>query len=117
MRCHFSSDADRSCRECLARGFSCRSQELPEPENPRESDRLALNERMARVESHLETIAPQIAAILQRLEHSGDARHSLPIRFKSSTPAVTPQETAPVLGLFEDETVSATMHYSIVARS
>ncbi|KAJ5354309.1 transcriptional regulator family: Fungal Specific TF [Penicillium brevicompactum] len=108
VRCIFNSEGDTKCKECFIRGISCRSQDLPEPENPRESDRVGLNERLTRVESHLESISPRLAEILQRLETFGtDGRHSqLTVRLKNereSPPAR--QETAPVLELFKDESL------------
>ncbi|KAJ5620184.1 hypothetical protein N7510_004168 [Penicillium lagena] len=101
VRCHFASDGDRSCRECLARGLLCRTQDLPEPENPRESDRASLNERLARVE-----------LLLERFLHryDGDTDQPLPEAAGDnnspvSSPAVaTPaHENAPVLSLFDNE--------------
>lgn len=92
------------------RAIPCRSQDLPEPENPRESDRVGLNERLARVESRLETIAPRIDEILQRLESLGTNQRQYPlsVRLKSEPPSseVT-QDNAPVMHLFKDATVSA----------
>ncbi|KAJ5779357.1 transcriptional regulator family: Fungal Specific TF [Penicillium paradoxum] len=91
-----------SCKECLARGVPCRSQELPKPEHPRESDRALLNERLARVESLLEQL-------LIRVEDGGkhEERSKLPIEIECSTPAtVTPApDNVPVLSLFSNETL------------
>ncbi|CAG8217471.1 unnamed protein product [Penicillium olsonii] len=112
VRCNFASEKDRSCRECLARGIPCRSQDLPEPENPRETDRVGLNERLARVESHLKTISPLINEILQRLDRLGTngSHPPLSIRLKNSRPSPestsslgSTQDNAPVLGLFKDK--------------
>ncbi|KAJ5871716.1 transcriptional regulator family: Fungal Specific TF [Penicillium soppii] len=110
VRCNFTSDSDRSCRECLVRGIPCRSQDLPEPENPRESERLGFNDRLVRVESHLDIISTQTEAILKRLDNIGSSNHSeLPMRVVDSSliPAtVTPaQENAPVLDLFNNKTL------------
>lgn len=103
VRCHFASDEDRSCRECLVRGLLCRTQDLPKPENPRESDRASLNDRLARVELILERI-------LQRYDGDTDPSFSgaagddnCPV---SSLTAATPaHENAPVLSLFDNEVV------------
>jgi hypothetical protein len=69
---------------------------------------VGLNERLTRVESHLEAISPQINEILKRLEALGtEGRPShLAIRLKhehESPPAH--QESAPVLELFKDESL------------
>lgn len=105
VRCHFVCDSDRSCRECLARGLVCRSQDYPEPENARESDRVSLNERLGRVESLLENV-------LERLDSVG-ATEALPVlpssgvdKSPNSSAVVTPaNENAPVLSLFDNEVV------------
>ncbi|CAG8947700.1 unnamed protein product [Penicillium salamii] len=107
VRCNFTSENDRSCRECLVRGIPCRSQDLPEPENPRESDRVGLNERLARVESRLETIVPRIDEILQRLESLGtnQGQYPLPVRLKNEPlSSEVIQDNAPIMGLFKDAT-------------
>ncbi|KAJ5833436.1 hypothetical protein N7474_001747 [Penicillium riverlandense] len=101
VRCHFASDGDRSCRECLVRGLLCRTQDLPKPENPRESDRASLNDRLARVESLLERF-------MQR--YDGDTDQSFPRAagdnngpVSSPTAATPAHENAPVLSLFDNE--------------
>ncbi|KAJ5893209.1 hypothetical protein N7504_009900 [Penicillium tannophilum] len=104
VRCHYVSDGDSGCRECLARGTVCRSQDFPEPENLRESDRASLNDRLGRVESLLERV-------LQRLDTLGDKQGPLvspptgtvDSSNPSSRTAITPaNENAPVLSLFDN---------------
>jgi hypothetical protein len=105
VRCHFVSEGDHSCRECLARGTICRSQEFPEPENPRESDRSSLHDRLGRVESLLERVLRRLDAVdaeeppvvpLPEAPDDGD----------NSSAAVTPaNENAPVLSLFDNGVV------------
>ncbi|KAJ5156194.1 hypothetical protein N7492_008997 [Penicillium capsulatum] len=104
VRCHFASDGDRSCRECLARGLICRSQDLPEPENPRDSDRVSLNERMSRVESLLENVLRRLdtvgATATSVLPRTGTDKHP------DSSGAITPaNENAPALSLFDNTVV------------
>ncbi|CAG7951420.1 unnamed protein product [Penicillium nalgiovense] len=106
VRCIFASDSDQNCKECLARGLPCRSQELPEPENPRESDRAYVNERMARMENLLEKL-------LIRVDGGSYQQHDLksPIDTaetspESNPPTVTPaSDNAPVLSLFDNESL------------
>lgn len=107
VRCHYVSDGDSGCRECLARGTVCRSQDFPEPENLRESDRASLNDRLGRVESLLERV-------LQRLDTLGDKQGPLvspptgtvDSSNPSSRTAITPaNENAPVLSLFDNRVV------------
>ncbi|KAJ5753200.1 hypothetical protein N7520_010117 [Penicillium odoratum] len=104
VRCHYVSDGDSTCRECLARGTVCRSQDFPEPENLRESDRASLNDRLGRVESLLERV-------LRRLDTLGDKREppvspptgTVDSSNPSSSTAITPaNENAPVLSLFNN---------------
>ncbi|KAE8327315.1 hypothetical protein BDV39DRAFT_215229 [Aspergillus sergii] len=104
VRCHFVSDGDQSCRECLARGTPCRSQDLPEPENTRELDRASLSDRLGRVESLLERV-------LRRLDTMGGAEEAqgLPSMATENdnglhcSAAATPaNETAPALSLFDN---------------
>ncbi|KJK60901.1 fungal transcription factor regulatory middle homology region [Aspergillus parasiticus SU-1] len=104
VRCHFVSDGDQSCRECLTRGTPCRSQDLPEPENTRELDRASLSDRLGRVESLLERV-------LRRLDTMGGAveAQELPSMATDNdngsncSAAATPaNETAPALSLFDN---------------
>lgn len=70
---------------------------------------MGLNERLTRVESHLEAISPKINEILQRLEALGTegmpSQLSIRLKKEHESPP-THEETAPVLGLFKDESVS-----------
>ncbi|KAJ5097477.1 hypothetical protein N7456_008198 [Penicillium angulare] len=101
VRCHFVSDGDQSCRECLARGTICQSQDLPEP-TFRESDRASLGDRIGRVESLLEKV-------LHRLDTIGSVEEprELPSTaaddgFVSSAAATPANENAPALSLFDN---------------
>ncbi|KAJ5291208.1 hypothetical protein N7478_000459 [Penicillium angulare] len=101
VRCHFVSDGDQSCRECLARGTTCQSQDLPEP-NVHESDRASLGDRLGRVESLLERV-------LHRLDTIGSVEEAreLPSTaaydgFASSAAATPANENAPALSLFDN---------------
>ncbi|OQE10008.1 hypothetical protein PENVUL_c005G07458 [Penicillium vulpinum] len=106
VRCNFSSDSDPSCRECLARGLPCRSQEFPEPENPRESDRTHLNERMARVEKLLEKLLIRVDGGGNQKWDSKSPIDSVEPNNESSPATVTPApDNAPVLSLFNNETL------------
>ncbi|KAF9250220.1 transcriptional regulator family: Fungal Specific TF [Penicillium roqueforti] len=106
VRCIFVSDSEQSCKECLARGLPCRSQELPEPENPRESDRTYLNERMARVENLLEKLLIRVDG---GNSQQGDLKSPLDLAetsLESSPSTVTPApDSAPVLSLFDNEAI------------
>ncbi|KAJ5697764.1 hypothetical protein N7488_011448 [Penicillium malachiteum] len=84
VRCHYVSDGDSSCRECLIRGTVCRSQDLPEPENIRESERASLNDRLGHVESLLEKV-------LRRLDTLDD-KEEPPLGFQRSD--ASPQSIA-----------------------
>ncbi|KAE8423440.1 hypothetical protein BDV36DRAFT_305977 [Aspergillus pseudocaelatus] len=104
VRCLFVSDGDQSCRECLARGTLCRSQDLPEPENTRESDRASLSDRLGRVESLLERV-------LRRLDTLGAVEEArvLPSMATDNddgltcSAAATPaNENAPAMSLFDN---------------
>ncbi|KAJ5848095.1 hypothetical protein N7455_012052 [Penicillium solitum] len=98
VRCNFASDSDQSCKECLARGLPCRSQELPEPENPRESDRTYLNERMARVENLLETLLVRVGGGGSQQRDSKsllDSVETSPESSQSSPPIVAPATATP----------------------
>ncbi|CAI7645631.1 unnamed protein product [Penicillium glandicola] len=100
VRCNFASDNDQSCRECLVRGFPCRSQELPE-QNPRESDRTYLNGRMARVESLLEKLLIRVDGGSNQPRDSKSLIDTVETSPESSPPTVTPApDTAPVFSLF-----------------
>ncbi|KAJ5202702.1 hypothetical protein N7449_004781 [Penicillium cf. viridicatum] len=107
--CNFASDSDQSCKECLARGLPCRSQEFPEPENPRESDRTYLNERMARVETLLEKLLIRVDGGGSQQRDSKSLLDSVETSPESSPPIVTPAtatpaaDNAPVLSLFDNE--------------
>ena len=107
VRCHYVSDGDSSCRECLTRGTVCRSQDLPEPENIRESERASLNDRLGRVESLLEKVLRR----LDTLDDKEEPPVSLPTETvdnsnPSSSTAITPaNENAPVLSLFDNGVV------------
>ncbi|KAJ5713427.1 uncharacterized protein N7483_010608 [Penicillium malachiteum] len=104
VRCHYVSGGDSSCRECLARGTVCRSQDFPEPENLRESDRTSLNDRLGRVESLLERVLRRLDTLDDKREPpvsppTGTVDSSNP----SSSTAITPaNENAPVLSLFNN---------------
>ncbi|KAK5807238.1 hypothetical protein VI817_001496 [Penicillium citrinum] len=98
VRCHFESDGKPSCKECISRGSTCRSQDLPEPENPRESDRSNLNERMTRVELLLEKV-------LQKLDGVNGAASPNQFTTLSTSEAATPADNAPVLSLFQNEII------------
>ncbi|PYI10458.1 hypothetical protein BO78DRAFT_426715 [Aspergillus sclerotiicarbonarius CBS 121057] len=109
VRCHFVTEGDRNCRECLARGVTCHSQELPEPENSRESDRTSVSERLSRVESLLERVLQRLGPGPNddREQHSSLAADGPPpIVDDSSTPSLdlTPSahDNAPVLSLFDN---------------
>ncbi|KAJ5700161.1 hypothetical protein N7536_003174 [Penicillium majusculum] len=98
VRCNFASDSDQSCKECLARGLPCRSQELPEPKNPRESDRTYLNERMARVEKLLETLLVRVGGGGSQQRDSKsllDSVETSPESSQSSPPIVAPATATP----------------------
>ncbi|KOC07637.1 hypothetical protein AFLA70_153g002191 [Aspergillus flavus AF70] len=108
VRCHFISDGDQSCRECLARGTTCRSQDLPEPENTRDADRASLSDRLGRVESLLERV-------LRRLDTIGGVEESrmLPSMathndngLNCSAAATPTNENAPALSLFDNGVLS-----------
>ncbi|KAJ9489819.1 hypothetical protein VN97_g3435 [Penicillium thymicola] len=99
VRCNFASDSDQSCKECFARGLPCRSQELPEPENPRESDRTYLNERMARVEMLLEKLLIRVDSGGSQQPDSKTVLDSVEISPESNPTIVTPA----VLSLFDNE--------------
>ncbi|OQD65082.1 hypothetical protein PENPOL_c006G06294 [Penicillium polonicum] len=106
VRCNYASDSDQTCKECLARGLPCRSQELPEPENPRESDRIYLNERMARVETLLEKLLIRVDGGGSQQRDSKSPLDSVETSPESSvTPAAaTPTaDNVPVLSLFDNE--------------
>ncbi|KAJ5629525.1 hypothetical protein N7528_003182 [Penicillium herquei] len=104
VRCHYVSDGDSSCRECLTRGTICRSQDLPEPENIRESERASLNDRLGRVESLLEKVLRRLDTLNDKEEPpvsppTGTVDSGNP----SSSTAITPaNENAPVLSLFDN---------------
>ncbi|RJE20081.1 hypothetical protein PHISCL_07576 [Aspergillus sclerotialis] len=95
VRYHFVSDGDQSCRECLARGTTCRSQDLPEPENTRQSDRMSVNDRLSRAESLLEKV-------LRRLGTVGGVEEAQISESTSSAAATPANENAPVLSLFDN---------------
>ncbi|KAJ5740173.1 hypothetical protein N7493_000045 [Penicillium malachiteum] len=104
VRCHYVSDGDSSCRECLTRGTVCRSQDFPEPENIRESERASLNDRLGRVESLLERVLLRLDTLDDKQEPpvsppTGSVDSSNP----SSSTGITPgNENAPALSLFEN---------------
>ncbi|KAJ5840396.1 transcriptional regulator family: Fungal Specific TF [Penicillium rubens] len=110
VRCIFTSDSDQNCKECLARGIPCRSQELPEPENPRESDRAYVNERMARTENLLEKLLIRVDSGNHQwhgLKSPMDTAETSP---ESNPPTVTPaSDNAPVLSLFDNGPSSETV--------
>ncbi|KAJ5762258.1 transcriptional regulator family: Fungal Specific TF [Penicillium nucicola] len=100
VRCNFASDGDASCKECLARGTLCRSQDFPEPEKPRESDRTSLNDRMARVESMLEKLLLRVDSSDGFDQKTADAT----ISPTTTPPTVVPlQDNAPMLSLFRND--------------
>ncbi|KAE8143637.1 hypothetical protein BDV38DRAFT_276721 [Aspergillus pseudotamarii] len=109
VRCHFVSDGDESCRECLARGTPCRSQDLPEPESTRESDRSSLNDRLSRVESLLERVIRRLDAIggaeearvLPSMGTDNDDNDS-----NCSAAATPANENAPAMSLFDNGVLS-----------
>ncbi|KGO78390.1 Alpha/beta hydrolase fold-3 [Penicillium italicum] len=93
-----------SCRECLARGLQCLSQEFPEPENSRESDRTYLNERMARVENLLEKLLIRVDGGSNLERDSKPLMESVETSPEASPPNVTPApDNAPVLSLFDND--------------
>ncbi|KAJ5375012.1 Alpha/beta hydrolase fold-3 [Penicillium concentricum] len=97
VRCDFASDSDQSCRQCLARGLPCRSQEFLEPENPRDSDRTYLNERMARVETLLEKLLIRVDGNGNGSSQHGDSKSFIDwveTSPGSSPPTVTPTNQA-----------------------
>jgi hypothetical protein len=116
VRCNYASDSAQSCRECLARGLPCRSQEFPEPENLRDSDRTYLNERMARVETLLEKLLIRVDGGSNASNGSIGSNQQWdsksPIDWaetspESSPPTVTPApDNAPILSLFNNQAVS-----------
>ncbi|KAJ5980218.1 hypothetical protein N7481_007516 [Penicillium waksmanii] len=97
VRCHFATDGDSTCRECMSRGTSCRNQSLPEPE--KESDRSNLNERMARMENLLEKVLNKLEVI------EGDATRSqeFATSLGSPEPGTPVHDNAPALSLFQNE--------------
>ncbi|KAJ6189308.1 transcriptional regulator family: Fungal Specific TF [Penicillium mononematosum] len=110
VRCIFASDTDQNCKECLARGLPCRSQELPEPENPRESDRAYVNERMARMENLLEKLLIRVDGGNHQRHDSKSPIDTAETSPESNPPTVAPaSDNAPVLSLF-DESVRVATH-------
>ncbi|KAJ5169445.1 transcriptional regulator family: Fungal Specific TF [Penicillium coprophilum] len=108
VRCDFASDNDQNCRECLARGLPCRSQEFPEPDNPRESDRAYLNERMARVETLLEKLLIRVdGGSHGNGSNQSDSKSSIgraDTSPESSPPTVTPApDKYPISSLFNNQ--------------
>ncbi|KAE8373415.1 hypothetical protein BDV26DRAFT_272156 [Aspergillus bertholletiae] len=103
VRCHFVSDGDQSCRECLARGATCRSQDLPEPEHPRESDRASLSDRLGRVESLIE----RVLQVLDTIGGGVEGARNLPSvatdnDLNSSTAGTPANKSAPAMSLFDN---------------
>ncbi|CAG8904783.1 unnamed protein product [Penicillium egyptiacum] len=106
VRCIFASDSDQNCKECLARGLPCRSQELPEPENPRESDRAYVNERMARMENLLEKLLIRVDGGSHQQRDSRSPIDTAETSPGSKPPPVTPApDNAPVFSLFDNESL------------
>lgn len=105
VRCHFACDGDQSCRECLTRGTVCRSQDLPEPDNTRESERASINDRLGRLELLLGRVLNRLDTVggtegAQALEPAGDDA------LDSSAAATPANENAPGLSLFDNEVVN-----------
>lgn len=112
VRCTVSEN-DTSCRECLTRGSACHSQDLPEPENPRESERATLNERLGRVETLLERVINRLDGFVDAGQAAPPNRALNKVSISPSPDTPAENENAPVLSLFDNEVVRTRIHYPL----
>lgn len=110
VKCNFASDTDLSCRECLNRGSACTSQDLPAPDNPRESERASLNDRLSRVEGLLENVVDKLDSFISTDRTAPSNRSYDSPRAQNLANNSPDNENAPVLSLFDNEVVRVIHH-------